>query len=480
MEVTLGVVATAAATEVEDGAPCDFNPPAAEVVSEETIAAATALMRPNQRPAMLRWAHSEAAEMCQSRTDEIAELIESMTKQEDLRKEFAAAAVKQVDFTNELTALITTYARGEDIDDAVAEAESSIAAAKAAAAPEGAEGAEGAVGAGTVVVEEEDAFAAIYEDARAVELRRRLLAISTLEQRTQAYSRGPLAGMKEAHARCDEAECAEDNPHTSETLATLQMRWDELLRIVERSRSSIESSLDALKRAGLTKAQIKDVKKTFKAFASVAEEEGGDSSAVEDSDAAEVAGAPAAAPAAAAEASIDVDGGAEGGRSRSGAMAEPGLTPQDFLNAATALGISLPSDEAAVAAAFEAAAAAEGAVRMDLPAFAKFVRLKLGASASKEDVLRALESLAEKDQSEGEACVSTAAIRPVFGEDADLANFVFELYGAREGVVLPTVSVTAPAGAVAEAGAGAGADAADGAASVALDYRKLASALFSV
>lgn len=470
MEATLGVVATSAIEESEGGAPSESTAPKAEVVSEETIAAATALMRPNQRPAMLRWAHSEAAEVCQSRTEEITELIESMSKQEELRKEFAGAAVKQVNFINELTALITTYARGEDIDDAVAEAESSIAAAKAAEASEGAESAEGA---GTVV-DEADAFDAIFEDARAVELRRRLLAISTLEQRTEAYTRGPLADMKEAHAQCDEAECAEDNPHTPETLATLRMRWDELLRIVERSRSSIESSLEALKRAGLTKAQIKDLKKTFKNFATVAEEEAQDSSSVDDSDAEECA--PAAAPGA----SDDADGGAEGGRSRSGAMAEPGLTPQDFLNAATALGISLPSDEAAVAAVFDAAAAAEGAVRMDLPAFATFVRLKLGASASKEDVMRALESLAEKDQSEGEECVSTKTIRPVFGDDVELANFVFELYGAREGVVLPRTSPAATAEVAEGAGADFGADAAEEEVSVALDYRKLALALFSV
>jgi hypothetical protein len=301
--------------------------------------------------------------------------------------------------------------------------------------------------------------------------------------------------------------CAEDNPYTSETLVTLQMQWDELLRLIDRSRSSIETSMDALRKAGLTKAQIKDVKRTFKKFATVPEESGSEvesgAEAAEDTATArvEVVSAEedgeeegrsgsvgdslgdadntdpddavvATTPADSTMQQTD-DGAAESGeresldtgRSRASAMAEPGLTPQDFLNAATALGISLPSDQAAVSDAFAAAAAAEGVVRMDLPAFAKFVRVKLGASASKADVVRALAALAEREAvNDTRTLISADAMRPVFGEDDELADFVVTLYDEKTGV----------SGAVATEGED------EDAASKTLDYRDMASALFSI
>jgi hypothetical protein len=441
-----------------------------------------------------------------------------MAKQDVLRHQFADAAAGQVAFTTELTALVAAYSRGENIDEAIRAAEekqkaladgvedSSIGTADEIEAEETPDG-DTPARPTSKSVDAEDAVEAMFEDERAVELRRRLIALSTLEERTKAHADGPIVDMNDRHASCIDMNCAEDNPYTSETLVTLQMQWDELLRLIDRSRSSIETSMDALRKAGLTKAQIKDVKRTFKKFATVPEESGSEvesgAEAAEDTATArvEVVSAKedgeeegrsgsvgdtlgdadntdpddavvATTPADSTMQQTD-DGAAESGeresldtgRSRASAMAEPGLTPQDFLNAATALGISLPSDQAAVSDAFAAAAAAEGVVRMDLPAFAKFVRVKLGASASKADVVRALAALAEREAvNDTRTLISADAMRPVFGEDDELADFVVTLYDEKTGA----------SGAVATEGED------EDAASKTLDYREMASALFSI
>ena len=140
------------------------------------------------------------------------------------------------------------------------------------------------------------------------------------------------------------------------------------------------------------------------------------------------------------------------------------------MNAATALGISVPSDAAAYTAVFSRylAESTSGApagggggagARMTLEEFAKFVRDKLGASATKEDVLRALEALAEEGESHS-PFVSLDALRGVCPTE-ELLSFVVSLYDE--------------AARAAEGEGGEGDDA-----RARFDYRMLASTLFAV
>ena len=489
LETTLGAAGNAA--DGDDAVTADSQVDA----TAETLA----LMRPAQRPVALQRALADAESMCGARCDEIADTIERKKKQDALRRRFADVARLHVEFTAELTVLAGAHARGE-----------SPVAATARAGGDGAEEEEDAteddsasntVGAAvggavhTAVGGDDNAAAAdgredgdaMFEDERAGELRRRLAAVARLERRAHVYADGPFAALQRAHVACEEAGCAADNHHTSETMATLRMRWEELLRVVERSRTSIASSLEALQKAGLTNAQIKDVRAMFKSFASAprvargragsgaevpAESDGAAGAAADAGDAARAAGA--------AEAGVDeatpvTVGGARGADATEAERGVATLSVLDFMNAATALGISLPSDAAAVAPVFTRYVAEKstqpesssdgGGERMTLEQFAKFVRDKLGASATKEDVLRALEALAEE---EGGAAEGTAA---------DPRSQVVSLEAMR-GVCQTEELLSFVLGVYDEARGGAGGQG-DGA-TVQLNYRMLASALFAV
>ena len=455
-----------------------------DVESEEATAETLALMKPSHRPAALEWVHADALSSCDARRDEIEETIEVMEKQQALRVRFADVAEVHVRFTTELTLLASAYARGESLADAAPLVEvddAEDAAAKKIDATD------------VVVITDEEAIAfssaegdkdddddiAMFEDARAGELRNRLRAVSSLEQRMQIYTDDHFATLKGVHMECEESECSEDNRYTSETITTLQMRWEELQRVVERSRTSITSSLDALRKAGLTTAQIKDVRDTFRSFASAvvlphegAEEGGGGGGALESSSTTTTTNNPGEKE------------GEEGGEEDEEEEVIVTLSVDDFMNAATALGISLPSEAKVVTAVFAEYCADEGrsdadergeveeeeeeeeretdvaSRRMTLAQFAKFVRQKLGASATKEDVLRALEALAEGEGAEKSPFVTVEAMRGVVGDEDGIGDFVVGVYEEAE---ITLEGASKEPGTITE-----------------LDYCRLASVLFAV